>query len=615
MGTRFSQQKRTHESTADDPYSRIRLIDGQHPFKEKVPGGYVEYNVRTRPHAEVAYFNFDLAREMGIIPSDHPDKLTPSLRLTLIETFSLCIINEYDILVGRKFDPREIKPNRFMATRYLQLQHPSRIGKTSGDGRSIWNGYVENAGKMWDVTSCGTGATCLSPATAIEKKFFRTGDPSVSYGCGYSDIGDGITNAIFSEIMHRNSIATERTLLVLEYPKGLSINVRTGQNLLRPSHFFNHLKQRRLDRLKAAVDLFMDRQIANGVWPSIKSPKDRYNHLLNYSAETFAKMCAQFEEEYIFCWLDWDGDNILADGGIIDYGSVRQFGLYHHEYRYDDVSRWSTTIPEQKKKARYIVQTYAQMVDFLKTGRRKPISRFSKHPILKYYDQIFSDSKIDFLLNRMGFESTDVEFLSDHKRSLVEEFSKSFRYFETATSQKPYKKVADGITRDILFNVRDVLRELPSRLGPELKPLPHAEFMEILRSKYATQRDLRLTERKTQHIDRLQDFYVQLIHAAARKRGWTANQMLNLVKSRSSVINKFDRVTGDAILEVGEHLRKARKKLGFQKAMDVVRDFIARQTLVPEFVENLSIHSRLRGQKQRTLHSMLRIVRDKRDGI
>lgn len=43
--------------------------------------------------------------------------------------------------------------------------------------------------------SCGTGATCLSPATHIFKKFFQTGDPSISYGCGYSDLDDGVTGA------------------------------------------------------------------------------------------------------------------------------------------------------------------------------------------------------------------------------------------------------------------------------------------------------------------------------------------------------------------------------------------------------------------------------------
>ena len=71
-------------------------------------------------------------------------------------------------------------------------------------------------------------------------------------------------------------------------------------------------------------------------------------------AMLFDLIMTRFENDYIFCWLDWDGDNILIkDGGVIDFGSVRQFGLYHHAYRFDDDERWSTNIKEQKKKVYY----------------------------------------------------------------------------------------------------------------------------------------------------------------------------------------------------------------------------------------------------------------------
>ena len=83
-------------------------------------------------------------------------------------------------------------------------------------------------------------------------------------------------------------------------------------------------------------------------------------HLAERVAIDFARAAATFEHEYIFCWLDWDGDNCLTNGGILDYGSVRQFGLFHREYRFDDGPRWSTSIVEQRNKARYIVQTFAQ---------------------------------------------------------------------------------------------------------------------------------------------------------------------------------------------------------------------------------------------------------------
>ena len=56
---------------------------------------------------------------------------------------------------------------------------------------------------------------------------------------------------------------------------------------------------------------------------------------------------------------------MLIDAGIIDYGSIRQFGLRHDEYRYDDVERFSTNLNEQNRKLGFIIQTFAQLVDFL----------------------------------------------------------------------------------------------------------------------------------------------------------------------------------------------------------------------------------------------------------
>ena len=78
------------------------------------------------------------------------------------------------------------------------------------------------------------------------------------------------------------------------------------------------------------------------------------------------------------CWMVWDGDKILSDGGIINYGSLRQFGLFHHEYRYDDAERMSTTITEQKNKAKYIVQAFAQLTDYLQQGVKRPIKAFAQ---------------------------------------------------------------------------------------------------------------------------------------------------------------------------------------------------------------------------------------------
>ena len=37
------------------------------------------YPARRRDDSRVAYFNFDLAREIGLLPVDHPDRMNPTL--------------------------------------------------------------------------------------------------------------------------------------------------------------------------------------------------------------------------------------------------------------------------------------------------------------------------------------------------------------------------------------------------------------------------------------------------------------------------------------------------------------------------------------------------------
>lgn len=77
-------------------YPNIESIDGRHPLAQIAPSAVVPYAARRRRDSTVAYFNFDLAREIGLIPARHPDELTPELRRTILDSFSLVIVNEWD---------------------------------------------------------------------------------------------------------------------------------------------------------------------------------------------------------------------------------------------------------------------------------------------------------------------------------------------------------------------------------------------------------------------------------------------------------------------------------------------------------------------------------------
>ncbi len=605
-GGRFSRSAR---------YAAFDTIDGSHPFKPAVPDGYVEYRVKTRHGGEVFYFNFELAKEMGLLPEGHRHVLNKKLCEKLLGTFSIEVINEYDIEKGVTVSPAEIRAEKYMATRYLQLQHPGRTGLTSGDGRSIWNGCFTGRGVTWDISSCGTGVTCLSPATAHEGRYFKSGDNNASYGSGRGDLLDGVGAALMSDIFHRSNITTERTLLLIGYPDGTSVNVRTAKNLLRPAHFFHHLKQGRYDRLKAAVDFYIERQVANGDWPMVPG-NNRYPAMLDHIAHAFGRMAARLESDYIFCWMDWDGDNILSDGGIIDYGSLRQFGLFHYEYRYDDAERMSTTITEQKNKAKYIVQTFSQITDYLIRGKKRPIKEFSDAPAINVFLNVFSQTRNELLLYKMGFKTSYIRlYLRDgNGAELIDEFRRLFSTFERAKSVRGIYAVGDGISWDAVFCMRDILRELPEwfQAGGDWMTAEH--FIEVMRSDYADEEDVNITPYRRRQVRAFQKAYWRIVQKVASVAGKSEYELLDEMVSRSAVINRYERVTGDALIYVAKQLIKLDKNVSKIALHQMFAGFVEQQVLIPEVAQKVT-HLRGQGKLARTYKGLFRVIRECREGI
>ncbi|MFI5303743.1 MAG: hypothetical protein ACHQYP_03000 [Nitrospiria bacterium] len=609
--------------TSKSIYSRFSEINGEHPFKTAVQNGYVEYAVRTRRGGSLFYFNFDLAEEIGLIPKGERRVCTPELTRAVLDTFSLQIINEYDIAHKVKIPEEDLRPHRYMATRYLQMQHPDKKGLTSGDGRSIWNGSFKGPNGRWDISSCGAGATRLSPATTIEHRYFKTGDKRAAYGNGLQDLPDGIEAALMSDIFHKNGIRTERTLAIISFDDRTCITVRAGKNLLRPAHFFMRLKQGDFAGLKRTVDYYIARQVENREWPAISDPQTRYQGMLERITIAFAKASAQFESEYIFCWMEWDGDNILSDAGIIDYGSVRQFGLFHHEYRYDDVDRYSTTITEQKNKAKYLIQTFAQLTDYLITGKKKNLKSFGHHPALKRFDQIFNEGKDEEALYRIGFDKRAQKLLlkNDQDRKAVREFRGLLRYFENAKTRRGRHAVADGITWDAIFCVRDLLRELPEHYLSGAGRLPPEEFIGILKSQYASKADVRICRSRREKISRIQRLYSLLILQAAALKGEPIDRLLQTVRDRSALINCYSRLTGHAVILIAKQLVREMKVLSTEALQKMFQEFVEEQILRPESrtapPKGPTAGKRYaKGSKtRRVLNAMFHTVKEYREGL
>ncbi len=568
----------------DSPYYSFDSIDGRHPWQAAVPEGFVGYPVRRLNHGKVMYFNFALAREMGLIPAHHDDVMTPELTEQLLKTFSIQILNEYDQMNSTQARKRQdsLKPHPYMATRYLQLQHANKRGTTSGDGRSIWNGTYAHKGFTWDLSSRGTGVTCLAPGAVEAQRPLKTGAAEFGYGCGLADVSELLGSAVLSEIFHLNGIATERVLLVIDHGKGCGIGVRASRNLLRPAHMFLYLKQGRIEPLKRATDFFIRRQVENGRWKFSYGSPDRYRKMLNELSRGFARFAALLERNYVFAWIDWDGDNILADPGIIDYGSIRQFGLRHDQYRYDDVDRFSTNLNEQRGKARLTVQVFAQLVDYLETGKRKPVESFERHSAVRDFDREFDHSLREAFLAQCGFDENQISALMNQQRSLVENLYGAFLMLEKAKTKAGEKRLPDGVNRPAIFNMRTALREYPLVLIREKteRPIANQDFLDLITSSHAKRADLRMREGLRQRLQNFQRLYLQTAKTVQTSYGGSSNwfTFLKGLATRAEDFNRAGRITGNGAEFVIDEILKARRRgLSLREIQSAIDLFISSQ--------------------------------------
>ncbi|HEY7086764.1 MAG TPA: protein adenylyltransferase SelO family protein [Tepidisphaeraceae bacterium] len=567
-------------------YERLKNLDGRHPWRGVCPDGYVDYRARRREGGKVVYFNFDLAIEMELIPANHARRITRELERAVLETFALQIINEYDLSRGQsEIDEESIRPHPYMATRYLQLQHKDKRGLTSGDGRGIWNGSVRtHRGITYDISSRGTGATCLSPGAQLANGPVKTGDDSWGYSCGTADLDEGLATAVMSEIFHRNGFPTERTLAVIDFPgEGTAIGVRASPNLIRPAHIFRYLKQGRHAELKASFDYFIERQVRNREWklPAQGSRRERYRRVLTHIARSYGRLAAICEEEYIFNWLAWDGDNMLASGAILDYGSIRQFAAKHDKYRYDDDDRFSSSLTEQRYWARELVKVFAQVAHFARTGRKRNLRHFKNVDCLRQFDQWFEREREWRILWRLGFTPQQIELLRERGRSEIGDLRRALAFFEEVKVARGMEKTPDGVTHRPVFLIRSLLRELPAFYLNECDGkfdamMDPARFCGTMAASYATRRDLKLTQSRIARAGNFQKCYQRLIAAAG-----PYERVLRQIAKRSAVINHEHRMTGNASIQVIDRIIAMKEDFSATELQELMDCFVQSQVLIP----------------------------------
>jgi uncharacterized protein YdiU (UPF0061 family) len=568
-------------------YGKIDSINGSHNWQQAVPEACVMYPAKKLNKGKVVYFNFNLAKEMGLIPSTHSHKMNPELHKKLIDTFSIQIINEYDQKQNIVYHPSVLKKNKYMATRYLQLQHSDKKGRTSGDGRSIWNGMVEHKGKTWDVSSRGTGVTCLAPGAVDAKKPLKTGSFEYGYGCGTADMDELIASALMSEVFYANGLNTERVLLIVDLGKNLGIGVRAAHNLFRPAHLFLHLKQNNIKTLKKSIDYIIDRQFKNGEWDFHSLSKNKYKKMIHEITSSFAKFTATLDREYIFAWLDWDGDNVLANAGIIDYGSIRQFGLRHDEYRYDDVDRLSTTLKEQKIKSKQIIQTFAQMCDFLETNQKKSLGDFATDVAAKKFDELYNYHLLSYFLKQVGFDEKSIQLLITKHTKKSEKLFAFFSQLECLKTKNKRARVPDGYNRPAILNMRAALVEMAQMHIDNLNVDKYFEpelLFKIIISDNASRKDHKMTTKTKKLIVQFQRSYFDILKICK----WMSPEDKARFVDQARSMNRLDRLTGDSVLHAVDKVMKfMRKNKNYSEVQHVIENIINNQKPTKTNVTNI----------------------------
>ena len=127
---------------------------------------------------------------------------------------------------------------------------------------------------------------------------------------------------------------------------------------------------------------------------------------------------------------------------------------------------------------------------------------------------------------KIGFNQKVTAYLLENHRKDIEEFRNDFTYFEMAKSVKGPQKVPDGINWNAIFCMRDILRELPQLYLSRgmTERISENEFLDIIKSSYATKTDLKRTLRRDLKIRSFQKNYVKLINLASKKFKETPTQ-------------------------------------------------------------------------------------------
>ena len=138
------------------------------------------------------------------------------------------------------------------------------------------------------------------------------------------------------------------------------------------------------------------------------------------------------------------------------------------------------------------------------------------------------------------------------------------------------------------------------------------EFLEVIKSSYAKRSDLRLTILRVKQIKRFQSLYMSLVRSLEKHANVSRSQFLLELTMRSSVVNRYDRVTGDSISFIVQKVQKMRPKLTAEELYLLTEQFSSYQNLDPD---QKSETSEVPERHRIIMKGFTSIVRECREGL
>jgi len=235
--------------------------------------------------------------------------------------------------------------------------------------------------------------------------------------------------------------------------------------------------------------------------------------------------------------------------------------------------------------------------------------------VLRRFDAEFESVSRRLLLRRIGLPGALAQRLLARRRGLVERFRRAHAYFERARSARGSQMVPDGLSWNAVYSSRDLLRELPCRYRAAAVPIPAEELLAIAASSYASRADRILTPQRRRMAGELQRAYLALLAAAARAGRLPLATLLDRVARRSAVINRGDRITGDAVEYAAARLIRSRRSLGQDALHAVIEGLVGHQDRRVSAARNGSAPRPESPAAQRVLGALLEVVSEYRHGL